>query len=68
MPSSDTCHSVSVLWWSYSSAADGKSFALLIAVVAQLVERSVPIPEVRGSNRVNGKIYIEHLFTYCQLY
>ena len=27
--------------------------------VAQLVERSLPIPEVRGSNPV----YIEHLFT-----
>ena len=32
-------------------------------VVAQLVERSLPIPEVRGSNPVIGKIYIEHLFT-----
>ena len=25
--------------------------------VAQLVERSLPIPEVRGSNPVIGKIY-----------
>ena len=33
------------------------------AVVAQLVKRSVPIPEVRGSNPVIGKIYIEHLFS-----
>ena len=34
-------------------------------VVAQLVERSLPIPEVRGSNPVIGKnyLYIEHLFT-----
>ena len=32
-------------------------------VVAQLVERSLSIPEVRGSNPVIGKIYIEHLFT-----
>ena len=35
-------------------------------VVAQLVERLLPIPEVRGSNPVIGKIlflYIEHLFT-----
>ena len=35
-------------------------------VVAQLVERLLPIPEVRGSNRVIGKnlyIYIEHLLT-----
>ena len=29
-------------------------------VVAQLVERSLPTPEVRGSNPVIGKIYIEH--------
>ena len=37
-------------------------------VVAQLVERSLPIPEVRGSNPVIGKNYIEHLFiVYCQL-
>ena len=32
-------------------------------VVAQLVERSLPIQEVRGSIPVIGKIYIEHLFT-----
>ena len=32
-------------------------------VVAQLVERSLPIPEVHSSNPVIGKIYIEHLFT-----
>ena len=34
-------------------------------VVAQLVERLLPIPEVRGSNPVIGKnlFYIEHLFT-----
>ena len=32
-------------------------------VVAQLVEQSLAIPEVRGSNPVIGKIYIEHLFT-----
>ena len=29
-------------------------------VVAQLAERSLPTPEVRGSNPVLGKIYIEH--------
>ena len=28
--------------------------------VTQLVERLLPIPEVRGSNPVIGKIYIEH--------
>ena len=30
---------------------------LFVVVVAQLVERSLPIPEVRGSNPVIGKIY-----------
>ena len=34
------------------------------AVVAQLVERSLPIPEVRGSNPVIRKNYIENLFTF----
>ena len=33
-------------------------------VVAQLVERLLPIPEVSGSKPVIGKIYIEHLFTF----
>ena len=32
-------------------------------VVAQLVEQSLLIPEVCGSNQVTGKISIEHLFT-----
>ena len=32
-------------------------------VVAQLVERSLPMPEVHSLNPVIGKIYIEHLFT-----
>ena len=32
-------------------------------VLAQLVERSLPIPEGRGSNPVISKIYIEYLFT-----
>ena len=27
-------------------------------VVAQLVERSVPTPEIRGSNPVIGKLYL----------
>ena len=34
--------------------------------MAQLVERSLPNPEVRGSNPVIGKIY--WTFIYCQLY
>ena len=32
-------------------------------VVAQLVERSLPIPEVRGSNPIIGKNYIEDLLS-----
>ena len=32
-------------------------------LVAQLVERSFPTPEVCGSNPVNGKIYIERLLS-----
>ena len=37
-------------------------------VVAQLVERLLPIPEVCGSNPVIGNnLCIEHLFIYCQL-
>ena len=32
-------------------------------VVAQLVERSLPAPDVRGSNPVDGKIYIERLLS-----
>ena len=32
-------------------------------VVAQLVERSLPLAEVCGSNPVIGKIYIEHLLS-----
>ena len=35
---------------------------LRAVVVAQLVERSILLPEVQGSNPVIGKIYIEHLF------
>ena len=34
-------------------------------VVAQLVERLLPIPEVRGSNPVISKIYIEHFTVNC---
>ena len=36
-------------------------------VVAQLAERSPPIPEVRGSNPVICEFFIEHLFTYRKL-
>ena len=34
----------------------------VVVVVAQLVERLLTIPEVRGSTPVIGKIFIEHLF------
>ena len=34
-------------------------------VVAQLVERSLPIQEVHGSNLVMGKKYIEHFTVFC---
>ena len=44
----------------------GKNLSVLAVVVAQLVERSQSIPEVRGSNPVIGK----HLYWtfYCQLH
>ena len=32
-------------------------------VVAQVVEQSLPTPEIRGSNPVIRKIYIEHLLS-----
>ena len=35
-------------------------------VVAQLIERSLPTPEVRGSDPVIGKIYIEHYFNFIE--
>ena len=35
----------------------------MAVVVAQLMEQLLPIPEVRGSNKVIGKIYSENLFT-----
>ena len=36
-------------------------------VVAQLVERSLPIPEVRRSNPVIGKNFLYWTVVYCQL-
>ena len=62
-------HDIQLVLWSLSiekffEAKKLTSCELLWAVVvAQLVERSLPIPEVRGSNPVIGNIYIEHLFT-----
>ena len=36
--------------------------------MAQLVERSLPIPEVRGSNPIiDKKLYLYWTFVYCQL-
>ena len=40
-----------------------KKFKTWVVDVAQLVELLVPISEIRGSKPVNGKIYIENLFT-----
>ena len=41
---------------------------MLVVVVAQLVEWSLPIPEVRGSNPVISKnLLILNNFVYCQL-
>ena len=42
-----------------------KLFVDWAVVVAQLVERLLPIPEVRGSNPVISKIYIEHFTVNC---
>ena len=38
-----------------------KTVEICAVVVAQLVERSLPTPEVRESNPVIGKLYIECL-------
>ena len=38
-----------------------KAILVKAVVVAQLVERSLPTPELRDSNPVIGKIYIAHL-------
>ena len=47
------------------SRKDSNNWAV---VVAQLVERLLPIPEVRGSNPVIGKnLFIYWTFVYCQL-
>ena len=40
----------------------------MAVVVAQLVERSLPTPEVRGSNPVIGKTLILNIIVFCQLY
>ena len=50
--------------WKYVSATE-TIFSLTnrTVVVAQLVEQSLPIPEVRGSNPVIGKKYIEHIMS-----
>ena len=48
-----------------NSEAKSSTFnASMAVVVAQLVERSLSIPEVRSSTPVIGKVYIEHLFVY----
>ena len=42
---------------------DPKIWIFEVVAVAQLVERSLPKPEVHSSNPVVGKKFIEHLFT-----
>ena len=54
------------LWWPFNSIrvlVGTNNVVNREMVVAQLVEQSLLIPEVRGSNPVIGKIYNEHLFT-----
>ena len=55
-----SCQIFGLLWYENLSPISFKNMAV---VVAQLVEQSLPIPEVQGSNPVIGKIYIEHLLT-----
>ena len=45
--------------WRQCTYLDSTQIVVWAVVVAQLLL----IPEVRSSNPVNGKIYIEHLFT-----
>ena len=42
-----------------------QSQELRAVVVAQMVGRSLPIPEAHGSNPVIGKIYIKHFTVNC---
>ena len=50
------------------SAGQNVIIKLGCGCVAQLVERSLPIPEVRDSNPVIGKnFYYYRTFVYCQL-
>ena len=58
------CAAVMVLW----SAWQPSTLATQVAVVvAHLVERLLPAPEVRGSNPVIGNFFCR-TFVYCQLY
>ena len=49
---------------SKSKIAKQKIAIVWAVVMYQLVEHLLPKPEVRGSNLVIGKIYIQHLFTF----
>ena len=53
-------------WRSYEKVAYHKKFLYWKVVVAQLVERSLSIPEVRGSTPVIGKILLN--ICYYKLY
>ena len=55
-----------LLKFSVGLISSGQEDMSLAVVVAQLVEGSLPTPEVRGSNPVIGKLllyYMEHLCT-----
>ena len=56
----DQPHSKFILCAHLSGCKQLRSLAL---VVARLLEWLLPISEVRGSNSVIGKIYIQHLYT-----
>ena len=50
-------------WASFWAGAEQTNERIGSGCVAQLVERPLPIPEVRSSNPVIGKnLHIEHLF------
>ena len=46
---------------------DGNDLDILAVVMEQLVERSLPLLKVRGSNPVIGKL-LYRIFVYCQQY
>ena len=55
----DDAGNVKIIFWEMVKDLDGRE-----VVLAQLVERSLPTPEIDGSNPNNGKI----LSTNCTFY